>query len=754
MGRVLSGLLIVLLALFAMGPGHISVTAIAQAPTASLADERSTITANQPTTRTGPLSSGVVVPCLGRDDTAALDAAVTAARGQWVVITNGETCAAGDITIPNLRIEKGGLLRPATSRTITLSGNFEAGPYQVFANANPGQGTISFSGNITLREVLTEWWGAKADGVADFTPAFNSAKASLTNNKPGVNGAIIRLLPGDYRTSGITITDQQVHLIGSGGPGVLGSTATSTTFLSSVTNAPIIKYAGSVAVYSMRARLENLTILGSTTAGSDQHGVWVDNNGILMNNVGIEKTGGHGLFLTSSSVGGYSNLEISATKRDAIRIDFSQSAIKGAGAHNNSFHRISIGGDTNGDGVHIMHGNGNIFFALNVENVLGDGKGAGAAIRVAYPGDGILEPQNNMFYGVWNENNAVGDYVGGGAQNNYIAYVHYSSPAPTITGNNSYRDAAAFNAPATDRSSYLLLGASETKLFPLLPPPGAPKVAVSSGPGITGAYRYKITFETPVGETQGGATSAIVSPANQKVHMSAIPLGPDGTTKRNVYRTTAGGADDTLKFVDSIADNTTTVYDDALADRSLGRAVPLFNGSGSRLLFDGDGNMAQFGRSSQTTLIGPQRSDPKWPNYGFQARPGYGMYMDSATELSFAAAEAKKLRLLNTGVTDAMGGFTVGSGTTITRYLSGTALLDFAAWSGSDCQEKTISVTGAYDGDSVTLGIPNALASIDGVMWSAWVSAANTVTVRGCKITAGRSTDPAGGTIRASVIQH
>jgi hypothetical protein len=745
MCRLLFGLFMVPLTLFVSGPADSRQTKHVE-PIA--------ITAKAGIARMGSFSDGVAVQCSGRDDTAVLGAAASAANGQGVVIANGQTCAAGDITIHHLRIERGGLLKPMTGQTITLSGYFEAGPYQTFANALPGQGTISFSGNITLGEVLTEWWGSKADGVTDFTAAFNAAKASLTNNRPGLNGAIIRLLAGNYRTSGITISDQQVHIIGSGGPGVLGSTASSTTFLSSVTNAPIIKYSGSATVYSMRARLENLTILGSTTAGGEQHGVWVDNNGILMNNVGIEKTGGHGLFLTSSSAGGYSNLEISATKRDAIRIDFSQSAIRGAGTHNNAFYRISIGGDINGDGVCIRHGNGNIFFALDVENVLGDGKGAGAAVRVSYPADGVLEPQNNMFYGVWNENNAVGDYISGGAQNNYVSYVHYSSPAPTITGNNSYRNAAAFDAPATDRGSYLLLGASETKLFPIISPPKAPTVNVSRGPGLTGAYSYKITFETTVGETQGGTTSAIVNPSNQKVHLSAIPVGPPGTTKRNIYRTAAGGADATQKYVDTIPDNTTTFYDDTLADRSLGRTVPLFNGSGSRMLLDGDGNMAQFGTTAQTSLIGPQRSDSKWPNYGFQSRPGYGMYMDSATELSFAAAEVKRLSILNTGVTDAMGGFTVGSGSTITRYLSGTASLDFAPWAGTDCQEKTISVTGAADGDTIALGMPSALASIDGVTWSAWVSAANTVKIRGCKVTAGRSADPAAETVRASVIQH
>jgi hypothetical protein len=86
--------------------------------------------------------------------------------------------------------------------------------------------------------------------------------------------------------------------------------------------------------------------------------------------------------------------------------------------------------------------------------------------------------------------------------------------------------------------------------------------------------------------------------------------------------------------------------------------------------------------------------------------------------------------------------------------LSATASLDFAAWSGDDCQTLTLTVTGAADGNPVTVGIPNALASVADVVWSEpWVSAANTVSVRGCKLTAGASADPAAVVVRATVLR-
>lgn len=84
--------------------------------------------------------------------------------------------------------------------------------------------------------------------------------------------------------------------------------------------------------------------------------------------------------------------------------------------------------------------------------------------------------------------------------------------------------------------------------------------------------------------------------------------------------------------------------------------------------------------------------------------------------------------------------------------LTGTASLNYAAWSGNDCQTLTITVTNAAEGDPATVGIPDALASVADVVWGQpWVSTAGVVSLRGCKVTAGASADPAAATVRANV---
>jgi hypothetical protein len=105
---------------------------------------------------------------------------------------------------------------------------------------------------------------------------------------------------------------------------------------------------------------------------------------------------------------------------------------------------------------------------------------------------------------------------------------------------------------------------------------------------------------------------------------------------------------------------------------------------------------------------------------------------------------------------DAPTGFKIGSGQRISKYMSATASLDFAAWAGSgDCQTLNITVAGAVANDTVTMGLPAALGSLTDIVWSQpWVNSANTIGVKGCKPSAGASSNPAAATVRVDVWQH
>lgn len=82
--------------------------------------------------------------------------------------------------------------------------------------------------------------------------------------------------------------------------------------------------------------------------------------------------------------------------------------------------------------------------------------------------------------------------------------------------------------------------------------------------------------------------------------------------------------------------------------------------------------------------------------------------------------------------------------------ISGTATLDFPSISANTISTLTVTVTGAVVGDSVSLAPPSGINA--GLMWSGFVSAANTVTIRLLNTT-GSAIDPASATWKVNVIR-
>jgi hypothetical protein len=86
---------------------------------------------------------------------------------------------------------------------------------------------------------------------------------------------------------------------------------------------------------------------------------------------------------------------------------------------------------------------------------------------------------------------------------------------------------------------------------------------------------------------------------------------------------------------------------------------------------------------------------------------------------------------------------------TVNHGLTGSATLNFPSTLTMLSADLTITVTGAADGDVVSLGVPNAAVNAN-TSYSAWVSAANTVTVRFNNYSSG-TVDPASGLFKVFV---
>lgn len=111
---------------------------------------------------------------------------------------------------------------------------------------------------------------------------------------------------------------------------------------------------------------------------------------------------------------------------------------------------------------------------------------------------------------------------------------------------------------------------------------GTVSVVTAGGAGslTSGDYRYKIAFvnsQAVFGDV-GTATVTIAAGLNTSNDLSDIPVAPQshGVAARRIYRTEAAGG--VYKFVAELNDNTTTTYNDVLADANLGVNAPTDNG--------------------------------------------------------------------------------------------------------------------------------------------------------------------------------
>lgn len=115
-----------------------------------------------------------------------------------------------------------------------------------------------------------------------------------------------------------------------------------------------------------------------------------------------------------------------------------------------------------------------------------------------------------------------------------------------------------------------------------VPPSAAPTAAINATAGnLNGSYYYRVSFVDAVGETVASPATPAVSPVNQQVNLTNIPVGGASVTQRNIYRQKSPAS--TWKRVTSILNNTATTYTDNTADGSVGSqdAILAANPSGT-----------------------------------------------------------------------------------------------------------------------------------------------------------------------------
>jgi hypothetical protein len=131
-----------------------------------------------------------------------------------------------------------------------------------------------------------------------------------------------------------------------------------------------------------------------------------------------------------------------------------------------------------------------------------------------------------------------------------------------------------------------------------------------------------------------------------------------------------------------------------------------------------------------------------------------GVYTNTTLSGDATITSGGVVALKNTGTagsyykvtTDAQGRVTAG-----TALLTGSATLDFPSTAAQSSSELTITVSGASDGDVVSIGVPNASSNANSC-YTARVSATNTVTVKFNNYSAA-AIDPASGVFKVTIFK-
>ena len=145
-----------------------------------------------------------------------LQGAITAigATAAILRLPTGTHSINADLTIPanvTLAMERGAILTIVTGKTLTINGGLKAGLYQIFSCI--GTGSVDLRYNRSIKEIYTEWWGAKADGTTDSTAAFQSAFNALGDFYTDQVIDTI-LLSGTYKVHEVTRRAPKGMLIG------------------------------------------------------------------------------------------------------------------------------------------------------------------------------------------------------------------------------------------------------------------------------------------------------------------------------------------------------------------------------------------------------------------------------------------------------------------------------------------------------------------------------------------------------------
>lgn len=106
-------------------------------------------------------------------------------------------------------------------------------------------------------------------------------------------------------------------------------------------------------------------------------------------------------------------------------------------------------------------------------------------------------------------------------------------------------------------------------------PETAPTVGIGGTGALDGTYQYAVSFLNAEGETGIGPASIETAITAAGFNLTAIPLGPTGTTGRNIYRKKTSGtnADNVFHLVATLNDNTAALLNNEATTDAIANAA-------------------------------------------------------------------------------------------------------------------------------------------------------------------------------------
>jgi YVTN family beta-propeller protein len=132
-----------------------------------------------------------------------------------------------------------------------------------------------------------------------------------------------------------------------------------------------------------------------------------------------------------------------------------------------------------------------------------------------------------------------------------------------------------------------------------------------------------------------------------------------------------------------------------------------------------------------------------------------GMVNTLGVTVGVAGVSINPGNLFTFGTLNTFGPLQIGSsGTPILKHLSQSTTVTVPPVAPNNCAPPiTVTLTGASDGDTIALGVPNALTSGGNLTYFGWVSAADTIKIKVCN-PHGTTNSSLTGMIRVDIWKH